>query len=239
MKFGERKGYGGTSHQAVYPLQQLCFRQAPLDLVELAYNTNPAAVMDNVSDGKKYMPLHWACSVLEPNLDVISFLVEKYPVALTHRSWGGWTPLHHACAAGASLSIVKHLVETSPRKIWTSKDNRANSLLHLACSNPKSTVDMVQFLIDRVDESPLETSSRGLHGRRLCVHYHSVRTTPLALACGEGASVEVIKLLVSRYSAALRPIIGALTATNAVLPLHLACIRRNPCLETIRFLVQE
>jgi len=229
LLFGNRKGYGIYSHQKVYPLIQLCFRQAPFELVELAYNAYPEA-LKNTSDVGKYTALHWACSGANVNPKVIKLLVEKYPGALAIKSWGGRTPLHHACENNAPLEVVQFVAQRCPHDIQA-RDNYSNLPLHLVCGNPKASLEVVKFLTD-LDENTAKARSRfGLMESRTGIPWgHDGDYTPLHHACGEGAPLDVMKLLVDLYPEALK--LG-----GKDLPLHLACARKNPSLDVLKFLV--
>lgn len=245
--FGHRIGYGIRTNISVRPLLQLCYRQAPLDLIQRACNqrtqTNKESnekrmeVLSEV-DGGNYTPLHWACSGTLITFGVIKFLVDEYPTSLYQNTWGHRSCLHHACENNLVVDIVKFLLIRNPGQSL-SRDNHQNLPLHLACGS-QASIEVVKLLAEDEEISINAQSQLGLRESHSGIIYRSVSLgisstmgyTPLHYACGEGASLEVVRYLVRQCPSALQTLGGSMA-----LPLHLACSRRFPMLNVIAFLV--
>ena len=202
----------------------------------MVYEYYPDAI-SHVCDAGNYTALHWACSGTFISVEVIKFLVEKYPTALHLKSWGNRTCLHHACENSVAVEVVDFLLQQCPSHV-RERDNHQSIPLHLACGNPQSSYAVVKLLTEMDPTSIEVTSQLGLMESRTGILYRGgsiysgMGYTALHYACGEGAPLDVVRLLVQLYPSALR-----LHGSAMALPLHLACSRMFPSLDIISYLV--
>lgn len=264
--FGHRiDGYGGSMHsqhhRRVYPILQLCYRQAPLDLIQLACivddsdSDNPKEEMTTATtiksilsdaDAGGYTALHWACCGTLTSLDVVQLLVQLYPTAIHQLCDGSHrTCLHLACGHGLAHDVIQFLLQQCPYHALQ-RDHCQNLPLHLACASggPLSQLSVIQML-SRVEPASVEATSQiGLKNSKTGILYRSIPPycsstmdrgyAPLHYACAEGASLPVVRFLVRHYPGALQ-----MRAGSMALPLHLACSKRFPSLDIVSFLVSQ
>jgi ankyrin repeat protein len=146
--------------------------------------------------------------------------------------------LHDACSNNSPLSVIQYLVARHPDGAAATKDG--NLPLHTACARNAPTC-VIEYLLDEFPEGT------GVRNRRYKLPIH------VALECG--ASLDVVKLLVSKDPDSLQvadyDIVslqfqkvwivhsGKVTMDNrAGLPLHYAC-KFLASLQTIHFLITE
>ncbi|KAL3923029.1 MAG: hypothetical protein SGILL_001885 [Bacillariaceae sp.] len=242
LDFGHRRGYGVHNSRKVFPLLQLCYRQAPLELIKMAYHACPEALDTdkNTADGGNFTALHWACCGTYTSVEVVKFLVEHDSSALYHITWGHRTLLHHACEKGLTTESVQYLLEKCPHHVQA-RDNHQNTPLHLACGRSNASFAVIRLLTELDPTTVSSTSALGLMESHTGILYHACSAysgmtgyTALHYACGEGAPLDVLRLLVRLYPEALRQPAGATT-----LPLHLACSKQIPSLDVLAFLVSQ
>eukprot|EP00579_Thalassiosira_antarctica_P018135 CAMPEP_0201945218 /NCGR_PEP_ID=MMETSP0903-20130614/53792_1 /ASSEMBLY_ACC=CAM_ASM_000552 /TAXON_ID=420261 /ORGANISM="Thalassiosira antarctica, Strain CCMP982" /LENGTH=482 /DNA_ID=CAMNT_0048488281 /DNA_START=383 /DNA_END=1827 /DNA_ORIENTATION=+ len=58
--------------------------------------------------------LHMVCKLMDPPVDVVQSLIECAEKTVTWPDLCGWLPLHHACANGASGTVLSVLVQAYP-----------------------------------------------------------------------------------------------------------------------------
>jgi len=109
---------------------------------------------------------------------------QRHPAQEEHRmkDGAGMTPLHVACANGASYTVLQLLLAQFPVAIYQT-DCAGNTVLHHACSCPSTVLENFQLLLDIFPAAVLMTNQSG--------------ETPLHVACKHHAQrLEVVQLLV-------------------------------------------
>jgi ankyrin repeat protein len=168
--------------------------------------------------------LFTACQQQPQSLDHIRALVEKNPSIVQARNDDGHLPLHIACRFGASLSVIKYLVEQYPESIQIKKDEDAKLRpLHWACWG-RASMDVIRYLVALEPEAVRAPSRRHL----LPLHYACLQFFPLP------PCMETVEFLVSMYPEAISTACG-----DGNLPLHYACSNGEMSRNLIEFLVQQ
>jgi len=94
----------------------------------------------------------------------------------------GMTPLHLACASGASYTVGQYLMQQFPLAIYQ-VDNEGNTALHHACACPRTDLELFQLLLGVFPAATLMTNDTDDHA-------------PLHVACKHHSQrLEVIQLL--------------------------------------------
>lgn len=75
--------------------------------------------------------LHMVCKLPDPPQDVVESLISCSPETVTWADSNGWLPLHHACANGASGTVLSILVNAYPQS-KVAQDRRSRTPLHFA-----------------------------------------------------------------------------------------------------------
>jgi ankyrin repeat protein len=132
------------------PLHEAASRN--LDTVELL--VEHGADVD-VRDLDGNTPLHLAAS--EGKIDVVKFLVERWPEGVREKSELQATPLRLAAGVG-DIDVVKFLVEQWPEGM-REKDNILNTPLHLAALG--GFTEVVKLLVDGWPEAVREKNNFG------------------------------------------------------------------------------
>ena len=130
------------------PLHIACWnKNVTPNIIQLLLDAAPASVrsVTNVTDGG-WTPLHYLCSndkVDEGNaIQILKLLIEKYPEAARHATYGqGRLPIHRA-AAGRSPEFCRELIEAYP---GSERINDANGLLPLHCACTRNTLPTVEY----------------------------------------------------------------------------------------------
>ena len=141
---------------------------------------------------------------------VISWLVEKNPLAMQAANNEGDLPLHLVTEHDScSVSSLKLLSEKFPRALQM-QNSYGNLPLHFAVRNGKGVnrLGIVQFLLDQYPGAAYRTNGAG--------------GLPLHVACANNAPLAVIDLLVQNNPGGL-----AVYDSKGRLPFHWACICGN------------
>lgn len=188
-----------TSNEGQYPLQYMCKKQAPEEIIIQIIELYPEAAMHMDDDGG--YPLHYACSNNQSEAVALE-LIRVFPDAAKNKDINGWYPLHFACSCRQSETVVQELIRVFPEAATHADKLYGNYPLHFACQN-KPSVSVVQELINAFPEG--------------IKHQNRFDYLPLHLACAWNAKLSVIKLLVFLYPAAL-----GIVENNKKKPLDLA-----------------
>jgi ankyrin repeat protein len=101
-------------------------------------------------------------------------------------------PLHWACGGGASLEVIKYLVEEADgdkgKELLGKLDKYGNYPLHHACEKGAS-LDVIKYLVEEVDDDK---------GKELLGKADNIDRYLLHRACQAGASLDVIKYLIQK-----------------------------------------
>jgi hypothetical protein len=94
----------------------------------IAYVKFVAANIKTTSAGN--LVLHEVCKQ-NPPVDVVETLFDANELAVISAGYGGYLPLHHACAYGASDEVIKYLVSKYPEALSVEDDHDHALPLHL------------------------------------------------------------------------------------------------------------
>lgn len=253
-----------SSYTMCHPLLfWLMIVPTPLNIVQLVYKKNPAAIRYRNYYNQE-VPLSTVVVNSEIALDVVEFLVQQYPASLGVANSSGSLPLHKACCCMNSsydcidsLSIatlpVVRLLRNANLATVNVRNNFGDLPLDGACRKMKS-LEFLQLLVD--DTKPAARSACGK--RLLPLHFAILSSSPLDtiqclveidpaavtvmnedgdlalhLACKCCAPLEVIQLLLKKNMAAVD------MANNiGFYPLQLAC-HGNACLDALLLLLKS
>jgi ankyrin repeat protein len=170
------------------PLRIAC-RTAPSNLIAALCHLGPEAT--RMADGKGRLPLHWACrrSSEDKETDaVLAILIMTNPEALIHRDVDGRTPLHHL--------------------LWFHAKTRSAKLVELFCQpvSQSAFAGIRQPPQSQTDEFPLPQiptpdASNKIPFSAVIVYDMKHGALPLHYAAAEGASKDVIRILLQFYPA--------------------------------------
>ena len=194
-------------------------------------------------------PLHRSCRNRNPNVPMIQYMLNAFPMCVMGCDEDGNLPLHHLMNSPwddqdhghKRASLVQQMVALFPDSLYRT-NHLSQSAFSLACFW-RAPSDLVEFL--RGHQSPLHQSNHEqelgscatIH-RILDLYPHAIYERnkmgelPLHSACRRGESHRVIRTLYQRYP-------GAISARDhqGNMPLHLACLVDNE--KTIAFLLQK
>lgn len=177
----------GPKHEET-PLRIAC-KAAPSYIVAALCHLGPEAA--RMADAKGRLPLHWACRMRGKADDkeaekVLKILVLCYPEGLLHRDEGGRTPFHYL--------------------FWYHASTRSAKLVTLFCQElpTNAFVGLTQMPQDPKSNAPelpeIPTPSKhGTPANACIVHDAKHGALPLHYALMEGASKDVIKVLLNAY----------------------------------------
>ena len=127
MWYVERKDTNGKIIRKFLPIHLAVLRppndvegnplkiKVPLRLLQRLYKEFPESL--ECADGEGMLPLHWALWS-RAEIDIIEFLVTKYPHATRRKDRYGRLPLHIACEYGVSNgNVVQLLVKANPSSV--------------------------------------------------------------------------------------------------------------------------
>eukprot|EP00934_Nitzschia_sp_Nitz4_P003396 Nitzschia sp. Nitz4//scaffold137_size62074//51311//57656//NITZ4_006427-RA/size62074-snap-gene-0.20-mRNA-1//1//CDS//3329535736//3386//frame0 len=167
---------------------KIAVRSAPAVVIAALCHLAPGAV--KIADSRDRLPIHWACRRPADDSEteqVISILVKAAPETLIHRDDGGRTPLHYTFwyhTQLRSLGLIKFLCqELPPRCIRDIKQPRDSQ-------NERYPLPPIPVPDGKTEGIPSNASivPDARHGA-LPIHY----------AVMQGASKDVLKLLISIY----------------------------------------
>jgi hypothetical protein len=213
---------------AIYPLAALCALGAPQKLIEFVFDLCPAAARDAVNVECRYaknvdllqffcdksptvmsipdpvegeLPLQIACQ--GGKLDVVRFVYDAYPEALTHKDKYGWTPFHDALFL-SDIPIIEYLMERSDNNAVLRQTNKNGfTPLHYAFRNKRKKVS--EFVVKRFPDFLREARE-------------DISSAPLHYVCRKGTTIAGIKVLLENDPEASKQ-----PDNLGRLPLALAC----------------
>ena len=186
-----------------------------------------------------FTPLHCACRHQPKNTELIQYLIDKNPKAVTMRDQFDRMPLHIACDVGISHKVIKTLIDADVQKKSIKTATKLNGRLpiHIACFNKEIEKESIKLLCD-ADPSNDTLLKSSLDGR-----------LPLHCAVSQKMDVGIIKILLGLNETHSNEAIEVVTASahrarNALyetylgmLPLHLAVWKNCP-VDTIEVLLE-
>jgi hypothetical protein len=153
-------------------------------------------------------------------------LVTTYPGALMRKDEGGdRLPLHMAILKGASLAVIRYLLEALPQALEKA-DCEGNLPLHYATMY--SSEGVIRLIADRYPAA--------------CRHANLKERMPLHLLCARNwdhqdydlISLDQIHCIFTSYPAAVQH-----ADRNGCLPLHVACSQPQPRWDVLNLLIEE
>eukprot|EP00567_Pseudictyota_dubia_P001060 CAMPEP_0197465674 /NCGR_PEP_ID=MMETSP1175-20131217/64661_1 /TAXON_ID=1003142 /ORGANISM="Triceratium dubium, Strain CCMP147" /LENGTH=322 /DNA_ID=CAMNT_0043001693 /DNA_START=169 /DNA_END=1137 /DNA_ORIENTATION=- len=194
----------------------------------------------------KSLPLMTAL-MSDPPVWIIDSLIEKNPAAVSSKNEYGMIPLRTAIRSHASLEVINAILREDPESI-KSFGVSGKTCLHLAClysKNEPADEALVDRLLELWPEAAQWTDRDGWHAlhiacfnkvgpsivRKLLVACDDAATKadspehqlPLHIAAKCGADAETLKLIYDKYPEAIK----LRTKNDGLLPLHLACSRKD------------
>lgn len=188
-----------------------CEGRPSLQVVQSMVELCPPSVRTAVKPNSGSTPLHLACNrsfAANLNLQVIQFLVDRYPRALVMRDSVGCTPLLGVChfVPGEDvLPLIQLLVEASPESV-RQLDSAGNTVVHrylLGSGSP--SLSIVEYLTS-------------VYPGSLRIRDKVKKMTPIDIAC-QRSQVDIVRYLAQQYPETLKSHSPAGTQT----PLHTVC----------------
>jgi hypothetical protein len=198
---------------AVYPLSYFCATGHLLN-IQAAYTAYPEAI--GQEDPWVGTPLHYAC-YHNTGIQVVEYLVQKFPEAVRVTNYSHQTPVHMACMSNQiSLPVVELLLEHYPTAAQLA-DQDGYTPFHLACLHGAKT-ELLQLLM-QTSPSVIRMSTRALQ-------------KALHVACLHAPITETVELLLRRDPSCVR-------ATDEFFqtPLHCA-VQGKACQQILTLLVK-
>jgi hypothetical protein len=158
-------------------------------------------------------------------LSIVDCLVTTYPGALMRKEEGGdRLPLHMAILKGASVAVVRYLMEALPQALEKA-DCEGNLPLHYAAMY--SSEGVIRLTADRYPAA--------------CRHANLKERMPLHLLCARNwdhqdydlISLDQIHCIFTSYPAAVQH-----ADRNGCLPLHVACSQPQPRWDVLNLLIK-
>jgi len=231
---GQIAGQTGDYRHRTLPLHQVCKFSAPLAVIQMFVTACPQTVRSqdyakniplnylcmssmsamgthclNVQPLDGMLPLHCACETPIASADVISYLIESYPVAVRVPDCHWRLPLHIACnqATALPMETIECLVRAWPDSIQvcfnTRSDFNKGLPLDLACASKcQPSVELICLLTNR--------------------------TPPLHFACTQTCTswipdrMATLKILITKFSK------DGMVFHDGKLPIHCACYAQAP-----------
>jgi len=172
-----------SNNSGALPIHMACQFGASLPIIKYLIEENGGAGTLSARDNRGSLPIHLACSRHHAPFEIIQYLGVHSPSTLFVSNNNGALPIHLACQFGASLPIIKDLVEGNGGTAETlqAPDNNGYLPLHTLCGSNNPSLATVQYLV-QTHAAALWTRSFG-------------GDLPVTLAC-ESASLNVIYTLI-------------------------------------------
>lgn len=130
---------------------------------------------------KGNLVMHEICKH-NPPIDVVETLYDANDSAVMIRGYGGYLPMHHACASGASDEVIQYLFSKYPDSLSVADENEHALPLHLVCKIGASE-DVFMLLLSHHPEAAFRRDDFG----RLPIDYakniRCAETRDIAIKC--------------------------------------------------------
>jgi ankyrin repeat protein len=240
------------------PLHYALANNASSEVINMLFHAHPKAAEVQNNDG--CLPLHYACipkiHLFDNIFAVLNLLISAYPDGIGAKDCYGKLPsdylknaasesshvehlslLHKAVKAGASLHLIKLLLQAFPESC-TTKDNDGMVPLHHACAI-RATIHLetVMMLLDADEDS---RNIKDKHGRTpmqvlqfSASHQDESKMFPLhqLAASSESLTEKSLLLLFNSYPESIRT-----PDKYGMLPFHHACLNEALSLELLMLL---
>ena len=192
------------------------FNSKNFDLVKAVYFSNPEAVRTPDADGA--LPLHWAS--LGTDVNIVQFLIDKYPTAAGINDNAGYVPLHWAVNKDKPcLPVYKLLIKAYPQGVSIVSPKNGTLPLHWCVNRSEPDVTLVKELIMAHSTGLRTPCVDGWLPLHYCVN-HSV------------ISLDVLKLLLNRYPKATMH-----KNEEGQLPVHRLLDRDDCCKKALKMIL--
>jgi Ankyrin repeats (3 copies) len=157
--YNTRQGFfEGIKVSSVLPLHEACSNHStPLPLVKALVEAFPDSIKTPESAYQR-LPLHIACRK-HANLEIVQYLLERYPAGSLVPDSLGRLPLHYALSNGADDDIVKMMIEKTPT-CARGNDRKGWLPLHVACSVGAST-RVIECILKAYPEASIFKTNKG------------------------------------------------------------------------------
>lgn len=142
----------------ILPLHQACVKaNVEIEFLEALIDVYPMS-LQTCETGCMRTALHLAIMSCV-NEKVISYLIDKYPAAVSIQDDLGRIPLHYACSNQSTLSIIQKLIGAFPDTIRAT-DSSLWTPLHTAAHNSHS-LDIIDFMLKCCPEAIVMATRKG------------------------------------------------------------------------------
>lgn len=149
---------GGVAAADILPIHQACkMSDITVQFLEALLWAYPESIRKRET-GFRRMPLHIAIRARASN-EVIFYLIDKYPDAVSTQDVLGRVPLHYAISNHAPMEIIHTLISTSPATARAA-DNLGWTPLHVAANCARS-IEMVEALVQCGSEAVVSVTRKG------------------------------------------------------------------------------
>eukprot|EP00573_Skeletonema_grethae_P001816 CAMPEP_0201691340 /NCGR_PEP_ID=MMETSP0578-20130828/4513_1 /ASSEMBLY_ACC=CAM_ASM_000663 /TAXON_ID=267565 /ORGANISM="Skeletonema grethea, Strain CCMP 1804" /LENGTH=490 /DNA_ID=CAMNT_0048176521 /DNA_START=73 /DNA_END=1548 /DNA_ORIENTATION=+ len=148
--------------------------------------------------------------------EIIQWLLEYFPAAISATDYIGQSPLHYACAnEGMNLGIVQLLIDAEPNSVG-SVDNHGRMPLHvLRVEDETAELEILRLLIEKCPEAVRHANNRNL--------------LPIHIAANTARPTEFCRMLIKAF-----PGSEQIASETGELPLHYAC--HGNTVDTVQYL---
>eukprot|EP00956_Cyclotella_meneghiniana_P015399 scaffold23547_cov59-Cyclotella_meneghiniana.AAC.1 len=188
------------------------------DIVKYLDEMNP--VLFSTADLLCRYPLHLACKNGNISVEMIQYIIDKWPEGASAYDRDHWLPLHYLCDSDSmsrnkdSVEVLKIMLSAYPEGAMQQPNDNRDLPFHLAVSSKS-----LEFCNTFARAHPEAVS-------KLDNDYHNL---PLHCACYHRGNLDVIKFLHGLYPQSIR-----IANAEDDLPLHCAC--HNGDVNLIKFL---
>jgi len=120
----------------LFPLHWACSGDPPSRVVKRLLQAFPDGAVEVDNEGST--ALHFACHYGVRDIHVVQVLLQYNPHAASAQDVHGRTPLYHACAKGASLDVLKILVQYYPQAVTMARIRGHRTPLSMVWKNALS-----------------------------------------------------------------------------------------------------
>jgi len=141
---------GSVAKNKVLPIHQACIKpEVPLSFIQFLVEKHPNSLVE-VDTKDKRTPLHLAF-ISHASNEVIMFLLQKCPEAVTMQDNYNRVPLHYACSNQASFTVIQKLISLCPETVGAT-DKNFWTPLHVA-SELAITVDIIEMMLNEYPQA--------------------------------------------------------------------------------------
>jgi len=196
------------------------------ELVFRGANLEPADTLDG------YTPLHYAC-LSGRALDVVQELVARAGADMFVTARNGKTAFDVADGNAKDYLLRAYADKVSAREGPQAIHAILQAATFLAARRRQALSHRVKLPLGKLTLDQFQALLLLLPPDSFCIRDNS-GALPLHIACRVGAPIQIIRLFVQAYAAALQT-----ADNNGALPLHAACQADSPSLDAIRFVVEQ